>query len=68
VLSTKSLNLLADKIAPQVADIVQNDPAVFEAMCDAIMGAVFDVLEETDEMIVAEIAMMVSERLALVAH
>jgi hypothetical protein len=68
MLSTKSLNLLADKIAPQVADIVQNDPAVFEAMCDAITGAVFDVLEETDEMIVVEIAMMVSERLALVAH
>jgi len=68
VLSTKSLNLLADKIAPQVADIVQNDPAVMEVMLDAITGAVFDVLEETDEMIVVEIAMMVSERLALVAH
>jgi hypothetical protein len=68
MLSTKSLNLLADKIAPQVADIVQNDPAVMEVMLDAITGAVFDVLEETDEMIVAEIAMMVSERLALVAH
>jgi hypothetical protein len=68
MLSTKSLNLLADRIAPQVADIVQNDPEVFEAMCDAIMGAVSDVLEETDEMIVAEIAMMVSERLALVAR
>ena len=68
MLSTKSLNLLADKIAPQVADIVQNDPAVMEVMLDAITGAVFDVLEETDEMIVVEIAMMVSERLALVAH
>jgi hypothetical protein len=68
MLSTKSLNLLADKIAPQVADIVQNDPAVMEVMLDAITGAVFDVLEETDEMIVAEVAMMVSERLALVAH
>ncbi len=67
MLSTKSLNLLADKIAPQVADIVMNDAAVFEAMCDAITGAVSDVLEETDEMIIAEVAMMISERLALVA-
>lgn len=67
MLSTKSLNLLADKIAPLVADFVQNDDRFFELMCDVITEGVADVLEETDEMIIAEISMMVSERLALVA-
>jgi hypothetical protein len=68
MLSTKSLNLLADKIAPTVADFVQNDARFFDLMCDLIMEGTADTLEETDEMIVAEVAMMVSERLALVAH
>ena len=67
MLSTKSLNLLADKIAPLVADFVQNDDRFFELMCDVITEGVAEVLEETDEMIIAEISMMVSERLTLVA-
>lgn len=67
MLSTKSLNLLADRIAPMVADFVQNDPQFFELMCDLIMEGTSKTLEETDEMIIAEVAMMVSERLALVA-
>jgi hypothetical protein len=67
MLSTKSLNLLADKIAPLVADFVQNDDRFFELMCDVIAEGVANVLEETDEMIIAEISMMVSERLTLVA-
>lgn len=68
MLSTKSLNLLADKIAPMVADFVQNDYRFFDLMCDLVMEGTAEALEETDEMIVAEVAMMVSERLALVAH
>lgn len=68
MLSTKSLNLLADKIAPMVADFVMNDARYFDMMCDVLMEGVAETLQETDEMIVAEVAMMVSERLALVAR
>ncbi len=68
MLSTKSLNLLADKIAPTVADFVMNDARYFDMMCDVITEGVADTLQETDEMVIAEVAMMVSERLALVAH
>jgi hypothetical protein len=67
MLSTKSLNSLADKVAPQVADFVQNDARFFDVMCDLVMEGTADTLGETDMMVVAEIAMMVSERLALVA-
>jgi hypothetical protein len=67
MLSTKSLNLLADKIAPQVADFIQNDDRFFDLMCDVITDGVADVLEETDEVIISEIAILVSERLSLIA-
>jgi hypothetical protein len=67
MLSTNSLNLLADKIAPQVADFIQNDDRFFDLMCDVITDGVADVLEETDEVIISEISILVSERLSLIA-
>lgn len=67
MLSTKSLNLLADKIAPMVADFVQNDQRFIELMHDAVMEGVADALDETDEDLLCEVSFMVFERLALVA-
>ena len=67
MLSTKSLNLLADRIAPMVADYIQNDQRFLDLMHDAVTEGVADVLDETDEEMLFEISVMVFERLALVA-
>jgi len=68
MLSTKSLSLLADKIAPMVADFIQNDPRFLDAMHEVVTDGVSEVLEETDEEVLFEVSLMVFERLALVAH
>jgi len=67
MLSTKSLSLLADRIAPMVADFVQNDQRFVELMHDAVMEGVADALDESDEELLCEVSFMVFERLALVA-
>lgn len=67
MLSTKSLNLLADKIAPMVADFIQNDQRFLDVMHDVVTDGVADALEETDEEMLFEISVMIFERLALVA-
>jgi hypothetical protein len=68
MLSTKSLNLLADKIAPMVADYIQNDQRFLDVIHETVTDGVADALEETDEEMLFEISMMVFERLALVAN
>jgi hypothetical protein len=68
MLSTKSLNLLADRIAPMVADYIQNDQRFLDVIHETVTDGVADALEETDEEMLFEISMMVFERLALVAR
>ena len=68
MLSTKSLNLLADRIAPMVADFIENDPRFVDMMHETVTDGVADALDETDEEMLFEISMMVFERLALVAR
>jgi hypothetical protein len=68
MLSTKSLTLLADKIAPMVADFVQNDQRFLDLMHDVVLDGVADALDETDEDLLFEVSLMIFERLALVAH
>jgi hypothetical protein len=67
MLSTKSLNLLADRIAPMVADFIQNDQRFLDLMHEVTTEGVSDALDETDEEMLFEISVMVFERLALVA-
>ena len=67
MLSTKSLNLLADRIAPMVADYVQNDQRFLDVIHETVTDGVADALDETDEDMLFEISLMVFERLALVA-
>ena len=59
MLSTKSLNLLADKIAPTVADFIQNDQRFLDVMHDVVTDGVADALEETDEEVLFEISLMI---------
>jgi hypothetical protein len=68
MLSTKSLNLLADRIAPMVADFIQNDQRFLDVIHETVTDGVADALDETDEEMLFEISLMVFERLALVAH
>ena len=68
MLSTKSLNLLADRIAPMVADYIQNDLRFLDVIHETVTDGVADALDETDEEMLFEISLMVFERLALVAH
>lgn len=68
MLSTKSMDLLADRIAPMVADFIQNEPRFIELMHEVVTEGVADALDETDEDLLCEISFMVFERLALIAH
>jgi hypothetical protein len=68
MLSIKSLNLLADRIVPMVADYIQNDQRFLDVIHETVTDGVSDALDETDEEMLYEISFMVFERLALVAR
>jgi hypothetical protein len=67
MLSEKSLHQIADAVAPAIADYITNDDTFFDTMCELIGAGLSDVLGDIDPEVGANVAVLVSERLRLVA-
>jgi hypothetical protein len=66
-LTDKSVEQLADTLAPQIADCIVNDTEYMDFLCPAILQALGECVGEIDPELFETLAYEISERIALVA-
>lgn len=64
-LSTNTIIKLSDALSEDVADYITDQPEFFDLIVELIPQAVCAKLGDVDDMVLAELSMCISERLAL---
>lgn len=64
-LSTNTIVKLSDALSQDVADYITDQPEFFDLIVELIPVAVCAKLGDVDDMVLAELSMCISERLAL---
>lgn len=64
-LSTNTIVKLSEALSKEVADYITDQPEFFDLMVQLIPDAITAKLGNVDDMVLAELSMCISERLAL---